>query len=89
MSTGTEHERVLRLAKSAGIKENTRYIFARFNSPPHECLTQLINLVRAEALEEAAKICDDTHYDWKWDDAPDATSGPRDCAKAIRARKDK
>jgi hypothetical protein len=41
--------------------------------------------VRNAALEEAAAVCDELHYNWKWDDEPDSNSGPRSCAKAIRA----
>ena len=36
--------------------------------------------------EMCAKICDDKHDTWRWDDEPDSASGPRDCAAAIRAR---
>lgn len=37
---------------------------------------------RDAALEEAAKICDGLHDQWRW---PDGSSGPNDCAVAIRA----
>lgn len=33
--------------------------------------------------EACAKVCDDLHYPWRWDDN---TSGPAECAAAIRAR---
>jgi hypothetical protein len=36
--------------------------------------------------EACAKVCDDKHDTWRWDDEPDSASGPRDCAAAIRAR---
>lgn len=36
--------------------------------------------------EECAKVCDDKHDTWRWDDEADSASGPRDCAAAIRAR---
>jgi surface antigen len=40
-----------------------------------------------EAEREAcAKVCDDKHDTWRWDDEADSASGPRDCAAAIRAR---
>lgn len=39
----------------------------------------------ASVLEEAAAICDDLHHNWRWDDAVDSDSGPRSCARAIRA----
>jgi hypothetical protein len=40
---------------------------------------------RADALEEAAAICDDKHYNWRFGDGEDSTSGPKECAAAIRA----
>jgi hypothetical protein len=43
-------------------------------------------LVRADEREACAKVCDDKHDTWRWDDEPDSSSGPRDCAAAIRAR---
>lgn len=43
-------------------------------------------LVRADEREACAKVCDDKHDTWRWDDEPDSASGPRDCATAIRAR---
>ena len=44
----------------------------------------------AEAEREAcAKVCDDKHDTWRWDDEADSASGPRDCAAAIRARENK
>jgi len=36
--------------------------------------------------EACAKVCDDKHDTWRWDDEPDSASGPRDCAASIRAR---
>jgi hypothetical protein len=36
--------------------------------------------------EACAKVCDDKHDTWRWDNEPDSASGPRDCAAAIRAR---
>jgi hypothetical protein len=41
--------------------------------------------VKAER-EACAKVCDDKHDTWRWDDEIDSASGPRDCATAIRAR---
>jgi lysophospholipase L1-like esterase len=45
-------------------------------------------LILAER-EACAKVCDDKHDTWRWGDGADSVSGPRDCATAIRARKDK
>jgi hypothetical protein len=41
---------------------------------------------QADEREACAKVCDDKHDTWRWDDEPDSASGPRDCAAAIRAR---
>ena len=40
----------------------------------------------AEEREACAAICDDKHHTWRWDNEPDSSSGPRDCAASIRAR---
>lgn len=49
----------------------------------------LASLVRADEREACAKVCDDKHDTWRWDDEADSASGPRDCAAAIRARSNK
>jgi hypothetical protein len=36
--------------------------------------------------DACANVCDEVHHRWRWDDEPDSTSGPRECAEAIRAR---
>ena len=46
-------------------------------------------LVAAAEREACAKLCDDKHDTWRWDDEADSASGPRDCAAAIRARGEK
>lgn len=51
-----------------------------------EELERFASLVVAAEREECAKVCDDLHYTWRWDDEPDSSSGPRECAAAIRAR---
>jgi hypothetical protein len=53
---------------------------------PLDRLEQLVALVRADEREACAKVCDDKHDTWRWDDEADSASGPRDCAAAIRAR---
>ena len=54
-----------------------------------EELERFANLIRAAALEEAAGVCDDKHDEWRFGDGEDSTSGPKDCAVAIRQLKDK
>ena len=43
-------------------------------------------LVRADEREECAKVCEENHEMWRWDNEPDSISGPRYCANAIRTR---
>lgn len=49
-------------------------------------LQEFVNAICAAEREQCAKICDEKHDSWRWDDRPDSYSGPRDCASAIRAR---
>ena len=51
-----------------------------------EALIEFAKLVAAKEREACAKLCDDKHDTWRWDDEADSASGPRDCAAAIRAR---
>ena len=51
-----------------------------------EEVLQLVNSAIAMEREACAKVCDDKHDTWRWDDEADSASGPRDCAAAIRAR---
>ena len=53
-----------------------------------ECKALIDEAVLAER-EACAKLCDDKHDTWRWDDEADSASGPRDCAAAIRARENK
>ena len=59
----------------AADEQYTRYRFAE--------------LVAAAEREACAKVCDDKHNTWRWDNEPDSASGPRDCAAAIRTRGNK
>jgi hypothetical protein len=38
----------------------------------------------AAERERCAKVCESLHDRWKWHEAPDSSSGPKDCAAAIR-----
>ena len=51
-----------------------------------DALKRFEALIRADEREECAKVCEDNHEMWRWDNEPDSRSGPRDCADAIRAR---
>jgi hypothetical protein len=48
--------------------------------------TEYERSIAAAEREACAKVCDDKHDTWRWDDEADSASGPRDCAAAIRAR---
>jgi hypothetical protein len=43
-------------------------------------------LIRADEREACAKVCDELHDTWRWDDWANSASGSRDCAAAIRNR---
>jgi hypothetical protein len=45
----------------------------------------MIAVARADEREACAKLCDELHWTWHMGD----NSGPKECAAAIRARKDK
>jgi hypothetical protein len=47
-------------------------------------LTDLCRLAREDMREECAKVCDDRHSYWYFGDGADSTSGPKECAEAIR-----
>lgn len=49
-------------------------------------IERMAALVAAIEREACARVCDDKHDTWRWDDEADSASGPRDCAAAIRAR---
>jgi len=52
----------------------------------HASTRDAIRWAMNQEREACAKVCDDKHDTWRWDDEPDSDSGPRDCAAAIRAR---
>jgi len=35
-------------------------------------------------IKECVGICLDRHHTWRWDNEPDSSSGPRDCAQSIK-----
>ena len=82
-------EDIIRMAREAGMEQDGENFF----SPGHEeidvhitDLERFAALVAAAEREACAKVCDDKHDTWRWDDESDSASGPRDCAAAIRAR---
>lgn len=73
-SSMTERERAVRLAKEAGMPTLTEF--------GYECVEQLIHLARAEAFEEAAKVCDSQAAE------PECPERAAYCADAIRKLKE-
>jgi len=76
---------IIRMAREAGA-------FPELSETPEKdivFLRRFAALVAEREREACAKVCDDKHDTWRWDDEPDSASGPRDCASAIRARSNK
>jgi len=51
-------------------------------------MVQVVELAIAEEREACAKICDEKHWDWSFGSPEEesSTSGPKECAEAIRQR---
>lgn len=78
---------IIELAREAGFH---KWYTQPEEHPEHVAIVaRFAALVRAAALEEAAGVCDDKHDEWRFGDGEDSTSGPKDCAVAIRQLKDK
>ena len=82
-------DEIIEMARQAGWKDLRDYdsemrddIFMGSTSS----LETFAKLVAEAEREACAKVCDDKHDTWRWDDEADSASGPRDCAAAIRAR---
>ena len=87
---------VIEMAREAGTRtDRDPYEFTDYNY-----LSRFAEIVRADERDRAmrenayvlaereacAKLCDDKHDTWRFGDGEDSTSGPKDCAAAIRAR---
>jgi hypothetical protein len=78
---------IIRMAKEAGLGSTHTYKNKEtYSLKTIDNLEAFANLVAAAEREACAKVCDDKHDTWRWDDESDSASGPRDCAAAIRAR---
>ena len=90
MTTETEHERVLRLTNIAGISVVGKEMILATKISSVQNLINLINLVRTEALEEAAVIAWNHYMDTcKKKGISPVTFQDYCAASAIRAIKDK
>ena len=84
-------DEIIEMAKQAGFlygvmgPSETRFVTAIGHTFTVE-LEAFAKLVAAKEREACAKVCDEKHDTWRWDNEPDSASGPRDCAAAIRAR---
>ena len=68
------------------IDEDWAAMLAAAPLPPAPAQEEVAS-IRDQALEEAARICDDRHYNWRFGDGDDSVSGPKECAAIIRALK--
>jgi len=75
-------DEIIEMARRAGVDMSLGEHWSFFI----EELEAFAKLVAAKEREACAKLCDDKHHTWRWDDEPNSSSGPRDCAAAIRAR---
>jgi hypothetical protein len=89
-------DEIFEMAGSAGIIPWTKHEYVgekRFSASDEGldgdavALIQFANLVAAHEREACAKVCDDRHDEWRFGDGEDSDSGPKECAKAIRARR--
>lgn len=74
-------------ATAAGNSATGHEVYSRMLAAAPLPQVQSEALDRDAVLEEAAVVCDGKHRTWRWDDADDSASGPRDCAAGIRALK--
>jgi len=95
-------DEIYEMAHQAGVKNEFNYdfrlsieAFAKLvaakateeaNARANASWTLMCKKMVAFEREACAKVCDDKHDTWRWDNEPDSASGPRDCAAAIRAR---
>ena len=87
-----KQDEIIEMAKQAGIPFNKFGMVGCEDCEQDidQNLVAFAKLVAAQATdterEACAEICDDKHHTWRWDNESDSSSGPRDCAAAIRAR---
>jgi len=82
---------IIKLARESGLgkvfdEHAHEYRDSWFENSEYPELLAFAALVAALEREACAKLCDDKHRTWRWDNEADSASGPRDCAAAIRAR---
>jgi len=85
---GSRKHQIMRYAENFEEKENMNKPVTsnKFVTDLWNMTQMLIDEAVAAEREACAKVCDDKHDTWRWDDEADSASGPRDCAAAIRAR---
>ena len=87
-------DEIIEMARQAGLEQDGEMWFSNtYKTDMDVHINHLIAFAKlveertaAKEREACAKVCDDKHDTWRWDDEADSASGPRDCAAAIRAR---
>ena len=77
MSEEIKHLRVLAKEYATKTMENEWTWHFDYDDCVTEKFAQLIVL-------QCIDLCLDRHHTWRWDDEPDSSSGPRDCAESIK-----
>ena len=83
-------DEIIEMARQVGLEQDGEMWFSNTYKTDMDVhinhLEAFAKMVAAKEREACAKVCDDKHDTWRWDDEADSASGPRDCAAAIRAR---
>jgi hypothetical protein len=74
---------IIEMAREAGAYEDFAFNDEYFDMS-RQALERFYNLAIAKEREACAKVCDELHWPWHIGD----DSGPKQCAIAIRARKE-
>jgi len=89
MNMTPDEQRALAIEKGAIVKHWRGIIgddYDDFTLSTNE-LAAYTAAVEAKERERCAVVCDDSHYNWRFDNEPDSSSGPRECRDAIRSLK--
>lgn len=79
---------VIEAAKAAGILPERDETFGKVYEVEEQQLERFAQIIRNQALEDAAKACDDIRSPWGYSaEKADWIRGTDDCAAAIRAMK--
>ena len=77
------NERIKKLAEQAGMTVDSDYsLYTKDFTTYGNFVEKFAQLIVRECID----ICLDQHHTWQWDNEPDSSSGPRDCAHSIKKR---